>query len=281
MDRVISAPYPQLPWVLNRFVDGLHTVLSGNLVGAYLVGSLATGDFDLDSDVDFLVVTNDELADTELQSLKRLHQDTHALGCYSAEHLEGSYISKDLLSRPDLVGVQPLWYVDNGSTTLELSVHDNQWHVRWILRERAVTLAGPDPKTLVQSIPAKALRAEMVEAMNKLATLFIAEIGQPLTYFNSRFGQSFAVLTCCRILHTLETAIVHSKLAGVEWAKQALDPAWHELIQQAWGERDGTRFCVKIRQPADAKLLINTGDFLDYAKKEWTGSRGEFPSLDL
>jgi SH3 domain-containing YSC84-like protein 1 len=41
--------------------------------------------------------------------------------------------------------VQLLWYVGNGSTSLERlerlerSLHDNQWQVRWILRERAIT----------------------------------------------------------------------------------------------------------------------------------------------
>jgi hypothetical protein len=50
------------------------------------------------------------------------------------------------LNRADQAGTQPLWYVDNGSTVLERSLHDNKWHVRWILRERAITLSGPDPK---------------------------------------------------------------------------------------------------------------------------------------
>jgi len=52
----------------------------------------------------------------------------------------------------------------------------------------------------------------------------------------------------------------------VKWATQELDPAWHELIQQGWIEREGVRFCVKIRQPAEAKLLRNTAKFMNYAQ---------------
>ena len=78
--------------VLQRLVAGVESVLGNNFLGAYLVGSLATGDFDLDSDVDFLILTNAELSDAEVRSLQTTHVDIHALGCYPAEHLEGSYI---------------------------------------------------------------------------------------------------------------------------------------------------------------------------------------------
>jgi hypothetical protein len=268
MNAMPSTVYPELQWVLNGFVVGIQTALLDNLVGAYLVGSLATGDFDLDSDVDFIVLTNDELTNNELQSLQRMHEHIHALGCYPAEHLEGSYISKHLLNQAELVGVEPVWYVDNGSTVLEKSTHDNQWHVRWVLRERGITLTGPSPRGLLSPIPAGSLRAEMITAMHKLAGHFLAEIDGPLRYFNSRFGQSFAVLTCCRILQTLETGVVSSKHAGVNWAKRSLDAAWHGLIQDAWVERDGVRFCVKIREQADQTLLRKTAEFMDYGTAE-------------
>jgi Domain of unknown function (DUF4111)/Nucleotidyltransferase domain len=237
-------------------------------VGAYLVGSLATGDFDLDSDVDFLIVTDHELTDAEVQLLQALHLEVHNLGCYPARHLEGSYISKHLLTRSDLVGIQPLWYVDNGSILLERSVHDNRWHVRWILREYAITLTGPDPKALIQPVSIEALRTEMLTSIKKLRTHFVAEIDKPLGYFNTRFGQSFAVLTCCRMLHTLQSGAVQSKLSAVQWAERSVDAEWHELIRQAWAERKGVRFCLKVRQPADVRLLQETARFIGYAQNE-------------
>ncbi len=58
--RVPNHPYPELPEVLYTFVNEITAELAENLIGVYLVGSIATGDFDLDSDVDFLVVTNVE-----------------------------------------------------------------------------------------------------------------------------------------------------------------------------------------------------------------------------
>jgi hypothetical protein len=264
--RIPSDPYPELHLVLDRFVAGVQNALKENFVGAYLIGSLATGDFDLDSDIDFLIVTENELTDAEFQSLQALHIEIHNLGCYPAQHLEGSYISRWLLTRSDVVGVRPLWFVDNGSTLLERSIHDNQWHVRWLLRESAITLTGPDPKTLAPPVPLEALRAEMLRAIDKLRTLFVAEVDQPLGWFNTRFGQSFAVLTYCRMLQTLQTGAVESKLSAMRWAEQSLDAEWHELIRQAWVERKDVRFGAKVRQLADRKALQETARFLGYVQ---------------
>jgi len=269
-----SEAYPEMASVLQRFVAGVQNALGSNFLGAYLVGSLATGDFDLDSDVDFLILTNAELSDAEVRSLQTTHVDIHALGCYPAEHLEGSYISTDLLNRTDLVGVEPLWFVDNGSTSLERSIHDNRWHVRWILRERGITIIGPDPKTLLHTVRTGALRSEAVAAIQELKSRFVAEIDRPLGWFNTRFGQSFAVLTCCRMLYTCKSGTVQSKLSGVKWAEQSLDPAWCELIRKAWTERMGVRFGDKVRQPAQTRLLHQTAKFIAYAQSLAETSRG-------
>jgi Domain of unknown function (DUF4111)/Nucleotidyltransferase domain len=265
MNSIHSEVYPELASVLQQFVASVQNALRSNFLGAYLVGSLATGDFDLDSDVDFLILTKAEVGDAEVRSLQTIHVDIHALGCYPAEHLEGSYLSTDLLNRADLVGVERLWYVDNGSTSLERSVHDNQWHVRWILRERGITIIGPDPKTLMHAIPAEALRTEAVNGLQKLKSHFVAAIDQPPGWFNMRFGQSFAVLTSCRMLHTCQTGTVQSKLSAVRWAEQSLDPTWRELIRKAWTERIGVRFGDKVRQPAETSVVHETAKFIAYA----------------
>ena len=74
-----SETYPEMASVLQRFVVGVENALGSNFLGAYLVGSLATGDFDLDSDVDFLILTNAELSDAEVRSIQTTHVEIHAL----------------------------------------------------------------------------------------------------------------------------------------------------------------------------------------------------------
>jgi hypothetical protein len=163
------------------------------------------------------------------------------------------------------VGEKKLFYFDNGSTTPEPSVHDNNWHVRWILRERGITLIGQAPETILQPIPLDELFSEMKASMFQNKKAFEEAINQPLNYWNSQFGQSFAVLTCCRVLHTLHTGTVQSKKVGAKWAKQFVEPKWINLIDQAWGDREGVRFGVKIGQRADEELLKETLGFMKYA----------------
>jgi len=263
--NIPNQPYPELREVLNRFAEEIAAELGENLVGIYLVGSIASGDFDADSDVDFLVVTYAELTEAIMNRLQEIQIKIHKIDSYPAKHLEGSYISIADLNDASIVGHKELFYFDNGSTAYELSTHDNQWHVRWILREQGIALIGPKPQTIMQAIPLNELRNEIKTAMLHVKQLFEDEIDRPLSFFNSRFGQSFTVLTYCRMLHTLHTGTVQSKKAGMQWAKQSLDPKWANLIEQAWQEREGVRFMLKIRQRAETVLLYETLKFIQHA----------------
>ena len=215
--------------------------------------------------MDFLIVTKAELTEADMKPLQDIQIKIHNIDCYPAKHLEGSYISIDDLNDPRTVGNKKLYYFDNGSTAYELSTHDNQWHVRWILRERGITLAGPKPETLLGPIPLDKLSNEIKTAMLQVRKFFEDEINRPLSFFNSRFGQSFTVLTYCRMLHTLHTGTVQSKKAGAIWAKGVVDPKWVKLIDQAWNEREGVRFGVKIGQRAESTLLRETLEYMEYA----------------
>lgn len=265
--RVPLHPYPELRDVLETFVAAISAVLGADLIGAYLVGSLASGDFDADSDIDFLVITRSELADAQVAALQDVQRAIFTRECYPARHLEGSYLSLHDLRDATTVGQKPLVYFDNGSTTVERSTHDNQWHVRWILRERGITLFGPPPDTLLPPIPVPALLGEVKGTLPVLLREYEKSLDEPLGFFNSRFGWSFTVLTACRMLHTLATATVQSKKAGAEWSKQHLDAKWSALIDEAWAEREGVRFGAKIAERATPALLQATLDFVRYAVK--------------
>jgi predicted nucleotidyltransferase len=258
-------PYPELHKVLKVFVKKVQAELSTNLVGVYLVGSLALGDFDLDSDVDFLVVINTELTATNESHLQDIQRRIYGLNCYPAQHLEGSYVSLTDLTDWNTVGAKQLYYFDNGSTNFEYSVHDNNWHVRWILRERGITLIGPEAEAFLSPIPPSELLGEMKTSMRRIMPAFDKAISQPLNFLNSQFGQSFVILTYCRMLHTLHTGEVQSKKAGATWARQVVDPEWRELIDRAWDDREGVRFGVKIGQKANEELLCETLAFIQYA----------------
>ena len=262
-EKIPSYPYPKLKDVLTIFVDKQKQALGENLLGVYLVGSLASGDFDLDSDIDFLCVIKDELEETDIKALPKIQKNIQEINCYPAKHLEGSYITERDLTDWNVVG-KKLYYFDNGSTSIEQSTHDNKWHVRWILREGGITLIGQKPKTFLESIPIHELINEIRTTMVQGLKDFETEIKGPLSFSNSRFGQSFYVLTYCRMLHTIYSGTVQSKKISAEWAKQTIDTHWTKIIDQAWEERKGVRFGKKIGQRANHKLLQETMMFMKY-----------------
>ncbi len=251
-------PFPELNAVLSEWLDGVRAALGADLTAAYLQGSFAVGDFDEDSDVDFLVAVRAELTDAQLAGLQAVHARIYDLPSPWAKHLEGSYFPEAALRRLDPAGAQP-WYLDNTSKVLVRSSHDDTLVVRWVTREHGITLAGPDAKTLIDSVTAEDLRREVLGTMREWG----AEILDGRYRLENRWAQPFAVLSYCRMLHTLHTGTIRSKLAGAQWAKEALDDQWAGLIGCAWNERPDPS--SKVRQPADPGDTARTLDFIRYA----------------
>ncbi len=248
----------ELNALLDEFVTGIQPILGENFIAAYLQGSFGVGDWDTDSDVDFLVAIEHELTDADLPALQALHSKIFNGPSAWAQHLEGSYFPRDVLKHGDPAKTK-LLYLDNCHEQLVLSDHDNSLVVRWVVREHGIALAGPDAKNLIDPIPAEALRAEVLAVMQDWAKEIVAGRWQ----MNNRWAQPFAVLSYCRMLHTLETGRIESKLAGARWAKNALDPHWTDLIQRTWEDRPNPS--LKVRQAAATNDIEDTLSFIEYA----------------
>ena len=201
---ILESPtsYPELNMVLKELVERVQNILVQKFVGAYLQGSFAVGDADERSDVDFMVIIKEELTEKEVQDLEAMHSNLYEYDSEWAKHLEGSYIPLDLLNRAEIVGIQKLWYIDNGSRVLELSDHDNQWVVRWVLREHGVALAGPESKSLMEPILESNLKGEVRKVMLDWGK----EMLDNPEKLKSRWYQHFAVMSYCRMLQTLDGA---------------------------------------------------------------------------
>ena len=223
--------FPDLNELLAELVVRVKSILGDNFVGAYLTGSFALGAADLHSDCDFLVVTEDRVTAGQERALRELHDEIPARSGPWTHDLEGSYAPKAELATLAALGKQWL-YVDRGWREMQWSTHCNTEDVRWTLRERGITLAGPNPRELVREVPADALRSRM----RPLIQNFLPELFSWIS-FDSAWAQRYAVATLCRMLYTLETGEVASKQASLKWAKHALTPAWHDLIQQVLDDR--------------------------------------------
>lgn len=255
---MLAAPtsYPELNHVLAVLVDGARDVLGDRFVGAYLQGSFAVGDADEFSDVDFVVVVNDVLADPQVSAIGELHRRVFTMRTIWAQHLEGSYIPVDVLRRVDSSYAR-LVYFDNGSTTPESSAHDNTAIMRWSLRERGVTLAGPQPSTLIEPVTRSVLVAEVIGSLRDRAR-FLED--HPVELDNG-WVQPYIVLTFCRGLQTIAVGAVTSKPAAGKWAIATLDGRWRPLIRRALEDRPDPS--ARARRPADPASLAATWAFID------------------
>ncbi|MDD4052292.1 MAG: DUF4111 domain-containing protein [candidate division Zixibacteria bacterium] len=255
MNPTSSTLYPELNAVLRELVSGVRRVLGDNFVAAFLQGSFAVGDFDEHSDVDFVIVIGGVIPDAQLRNLRSMHERIFDLDSEWARHLEGSYFPVAVLRDYTQTG-RELWYLDNGSRALVRSNHCNNVAVRWILREKGVVLAGPEPSTLIDPIPVAVLRRAILTSINESGREILAH---PERY-NNRFYQSFIVLHYCRKLHDLRAGTVGSKRSGAEWVKRNLDQSWASLIDRAWSGRPNPAY--SIRQPADNADFERTLQFV-------------------
>lgn len=260
-----STGFRDLDDVLHELVDGLRRALGAQLVGVYLVGSFALGDADEHSDVDFIVVTREDVAEDELERLQELHARLHELDVSWAQHLEGSYVPRRQLAQVDPART-PFFFLDNGSRRLELDNHCNTALVRHVLRTRGVTLAGPEPETLVAPVAADDLRAEALDAARDYADWAPEPTN---TGDMSRWKQPYLVLTLCRVLSTLATGEVLSKRQAAEWAIRELDPEWRDLIERALADRPDP--WGRVHRSADPELAARTLAFAEYAREQTKG----------
>ncbi len=91
----------------------------------------------------------------------------------------------------------------------------------------------------------------------------------------NRWAQVFVVLMYCRMLHSLATGEIGSKVAGAAWARTVLHAEWMPLIDDALSAREWQY--EKIHVPADPAKVARTIAFVDdasaMARVEYNQSR--------
>jgi predicted nucleotidyltransferase len=249
-------PHPEVNVLLEDLVGSARTILGRGFVGAYLYGSLASGGFDRDSDVDVLVVTDDRISEALFAALLDMHDRIATGSSWCATQVEVSYIPKRALRRFDRAdALHP--HLDRGKgERLRWMQHDSDWVVqRHMLRERGITLAGPPPTTLIDPVSPDDLRQAMAPVLHE----WLASLLDKPSPFNGRGHQSYVVLTLCRVLYTLEHGSVASKRAAAAWAQETLDAPWPELVQRAWEGRSHSAAEIPTGDVA------STHDFIRFA----------------
>jgi hypothetical protein len=214
--------------------------LGERLVGLYIHGSLACGDFNPQtSDIDFLIVTDGHISAETFSTLQEMHACLFASGLAWSQKLEGAYIPKDDLRRHDPAHAPVPWLGADGHFAQESLGSD--WIIqRWILREKGIVVAGPPPASLIDPVSAEDLRDAV---RGSLREWWSPPFPSPERFQSGEY-RAYAVLTMCRSRYILEHGRIASKPEAARWAMQTLREPWVELVRKAMDWRNDMDFDI-------------------------------------
>lgn len=221
-------------------MQGFRAALGDNLVGVYLGGSLATGEFDPEtSDVDLLVVMEKAITDSQLGTLRMLHERIRVDENQFGQPYEVYYIDRATV-RLYAPGQR---HVKAGiDEEFGWKAHRQNWVIeRRIIREHGVVLCGPEPGELIDPVEdndvREAARSELRIRIDDWAREWNDGVN-PAPWIEKRAAQSFEVVTVCRALMTAETGELPSKPKAFEWGSRSLPAEWTALVHWAQEHRN-------------------------------------------
>jgi hypothetical protein len=219
--------------VLRDLLSGIRQALADNLVGVYLRGSLATGDFIPEtSDIDVRAMTEHPVDDVEFAALAALHAQLSASPDPFGSQIEVAYIDRAALRRfrPGLR--HPT--LGRGETLAWAEHHTNWILERWTVRERGINLLGPNPQVIIAPVSPDELKQAVRARLNDWADFALAS--DDSDWLLPRNHKAYAVETMCRGLHTLACGELTSKRQAVVWVLETIPEPWRSIVRrsQAW-----------------------------------------------
>lgn len=240
-------PYSAINGVLTEWVEGLKSLLGEKIVGLYLSGSLAYGDFVPErSDIDLQAIVRDPLTKDELGCVERLHREIERRSPEWAERIECSYVPLELMHELTPPATRRPWW--GFGTFYAEAPAGNEWIINhYLLSKHGIALEGPDFNELIPPIDIRDVR---LANARDLFQEWVPKADDKAWLSNSHY-QSYLVLNLCRILHTVIHGEPGSKKVAGEWAK-ATYPEWKDLIEKA----EHWKYGEKMRQQADAVAFL-------------------------
>jgi streptomycin 3"-adenylyltransferase len=237
---------------LTETLSVLHPLLSDDLVGVYLYGSLAMRCFNPESsDVDVILVVRKSLSEE-----KRRKVIEHLKGvCSDEKRLELSIVGMEALRKPTYPLKVCLHYEYWGNT-LENTMDSEILSNLYTARKRGFRVWGAPIHAVFSKVPSKYhLRSVIEDLQNTKEHL---HENQELAGYNV---PAYWVLGSCRILAFIREGRVLSKAEGGQWGLTNLPKKYHDIIQQAlacYQREKNNRVCNEEELNAFADYMTNT-----------------------
>lgn len=245
--------------VLDEMVERLQALLSTQLVGVYLHGSLAMGSFNpASSDIDVLIVSEDSISSEHKRAIQKLLLEL-------SPKAPGKGFEISVVTLPNLKDFKyPTPYEFHFGTD-----HLNKYETGYIdegtngpdpdlaghfvmVRERGICLYG---QPILNVFP---------RVTNEYYLRSIAQDSE-CSYENISRGAHqglgpvpvYAVLNFCRVMAFIKDGLVLSKKEGGEWGLENLSSEFHPLINEALTEYQESG----ASRPVDLHLLQRFADY--------------------
>lgn len=224
-----TKPNPTVYPIVGVVRDAIVDATGPSLVGLYVYGSLATGDFEPHvSDIDLIAVLRDRPDEALLRRLAKMHEGLERTEPEWKDRIEVDYVSARGLAHcrthaTTIVRIspgEPLHMIEAGRDFLL------DWYPA---RKDGISLRGPRLDSLVPPIP----EAEYLEEVRK----YLAGFRDRFDDDASSRSQAYAILTMCRGVAALRFGQPLSKReAGARIQREF--PRWSPLIDRALSWRD-------------------------------------------
>lgn len=225
--------HPDIRDFLDLILSRMQAILGERLVGLYLFGSLAAGDFDYAiSDIDLLAAISDQLDENEFGELEKMHDRLVENNPQWKGRLEIAYVSLDALKNFK-TEISQIAIISPGEP-FHFKEAGKDWLLNWyFVRECGITLFGPPPAGIIASVE----QDEFIQAVREQAVEWRDYVKHAK---HSRAFQGYVILTICRAFYAVTNGGQVSKKQAALWTQKQL-PEWSALIQNALKWREAWR----------------------------------------
>jgi len=241
---------PDLSELLHLMATDFPAILSGNLVGVYLWGSLTYEAFDETcSDVDFVVVTRQDLDNREFSELDDWFKKTGDHNRWVKRIDMRFVIDKEFLDKTS----RCCGFYHYTGKMIRTGSDGNP--IIWVnIGQCGITLWGEDAKLIAPHVSHECLLEALKLELNYLKEDLAANAGDRSD--KAFVHNAYAVLTACRILYSAHQKALASKDQAYGWAMKTVSLMWRAVIRSAKENRLRNRGSTTLQLEQDAMRFV-------------------------
>ncbi|MGE7997548.1 nucleotidyltransferase domain-containing protein [Lysinibacillus sp. NPDC093190] len=251
--------------ILNDYITLFQSKLPNTLEGFYLHGSIALNAYIKgSSDIDFITVVNRSLTEEDVKVISDLHKELNQK--YMDTGMDGCYLLVEDIGKKQSE-VKGCLNVNEGKTNWSNdNINPITW---WILKNKGITVLGPDVATYNFSVYNRVLGDYVLENMNSYWSNRLQKIKKYKAFLIPNklvdLEVEWSITGVLRQFYTLQEHDIVSKVDACKYAILHLPEEFHNIINEAISIREGSniRYCNSKKQRLDATIQC-----MDYILKD-------------